>query len=1842
MPMKRFTLFLSVILTVMLFSFNKGAAQEPSFDVPDFAFPETVIKNASAVLDSKKSSSKARMRALLELTHARCLVEPDSVKEMPALIARYAEENDFSEAERSLLLLMEAHYTKLTFSANRWTYMGNEQVSPLPADPAQWSANDFARRIDALCDSAARLADADNRKLDSYKGIVTASPEAYAYIPALEDFAAYQRMTMLNEFADVEPWTRKAVEDIIAARTAASAPQSAPLFYWTCLGISKENKHRAADYLALYEQNADIEAARYVLQQFIEADNTDYDASLSDDGIERNARRQKVTALLENSLAKFPDWYNNDILRRRLALLKNPTVCYETNNMCAPGDTISVDIAYSLTKRITVTLYRYPEASKHMTAKEITRKFAVVSKSTVECDQQAGRVTAKLKVAEPGRYALICNFDNRTTEDNNQYTQIICTPFIPVELTGCSDNAVVTLGFHNGAPVSGVNVSLKSTASGPVSSLGTTNAEGVLMFKPLSEYTFNESLGFKYQGVRYSFNESLTSSWFRPFRLTKAQDYVSIFTDRQLYRPGDTVEWAIATGRQMPDTEKVTVNPDARVKISLYDANYEVIDSVRVTSDAMGRACGSFKIPGDRLSGSWRIKAEYNNNTWWNIITVSDFKLPVFTAEFTEIGRNAPSAGQVTLNGTVKTYSGMPVAGAKVSIEVKGLSWWRFYVPQRTLGTLECVTDAAGNFTVVADSALLAAANDNDTAYTRFSAEATVTSTAGETSQTSCFFNTGKPYDIVLMPETKNLDSSKPFAFTAKALDSSGKDKTIALEWMLVADDGSQKGKEVLQGKATSGQRIEVDVNSLAAGSYTLVAAPVDSALADKTSEKNALTLYNEKRNELPPTATALYLPVLSYETDARGRADILVGTTAAKTHVYTALRRGDKLSELKQHTLSRGFNRLTIDFGTDPDVQLIVFAVADGLVHNADVRIKVPATRTPEFIAESFRDRLVPGSEETWRFRLVDGKDGVLANAAVIATMYNKALDQLATGSFGQQWQPATEKYSLDLRSVRTYKSMTYLARPVKRRYAGDNLEWPEFVYSESPRYNLYFDGVRFMKSAAGAPRAANGMVTEMVDEGFAMDASGSVESEMGAEDTAVETPEDFEYRPSEVLQAFWKPQLLTDENGNVDIAFTVPQANTTWQFKAFAWNTDGISARYDASVLADKPVMVQPNLPRFLRQGDKTRIAATVFNNSDKAAQVVTTIEIFDVTTGAILKTATAADSIAEGGSALAFIETEAPFDAAAIGYRVRSSAGGYIDGEQALIPVLEATTTVVESDEFYLAPDASAPFEITIDAPADACVTLQYCQNPIWTVVKAMRGLSSKSGSTAPVLASQLFSALAARHITATTPGVAQAIAQWRDNPDEEALTSMLDKNADLKTLLLDRTPWVQAAADNNTRMATLASLLSPDAVETSIANTTAALKKLQNKDGGFGWGSWSKESSMWMTSTVVTTLALAHSLGMLPQDNAELGQMTAAAVNYLQNELARDGNIKTDFDITLISALMPVRLTPTTDAIVRRTVGEISKNWKKHTITAKAYDVLILKANGREQAAAEVLESIRQFGVIRPDMGMCFPSVDDIRSYATIMQAFAVMKAPASELDAMRQWVIIQAQASDDFGVYNPDYVIASLLMSGSNMTSVSADNAVTVNGKRITLDKVESASGYFSQKIDTSGRKTTVSVQPNGVTPSYGSVVTVMRRRQSEIKARPGRDVSIEKRLMVRRNGTWTPTDRFEQGEQVRVELVVKARRDIDYVAITDHRAACLEPTEQLPEYVWNGGTAYYRENRDSETCLFINRLSAGTYVLSYEATASAAGSYISGMAMIQSQYAPELTARSGAQTITIE
>lgn len=1805
-------------------------ADNPNFKEPDFAFPKSVIEEAQQKLIQADKlpdfeAGVLRLRAAIEICSAEQMIDRDNIFSQPAFVESLVAKSSGNKAVETMLTLYEAKLFCNIYGINRFKYNAvDAPLEPFPTDISEWSGAQFRSRIAQLLTKARSLA--DDTSLECFASSVDWTPEALQYMPTVADYALYCSFSYLDEIADINHGvvsveTKKLVDELIRNAIDTYKPGTPQYFFWMVRDIEAKDEfdYKLFDSLIdLYLKWENCEAARYVLMvacDYFDSydDDVRYINDLNFSNIDINA---KFVDILSRSLANFDSWYNNNVFKDKINNITRPRAVYQVLSRVALDREFVVSGSYLFAKDIEISVYEIPDADSRLTPQEVVKSQQCVAVDSIKVKDTKGDFKIPFKLTKPGNYAALMTLDGELM--TNHFVCFEATPInvLSLSLDKCAYASVVD--FYSGKPVKNARIDLMyevdRSSSEQADHLGKTNSDGVL------PYTINHNgyLRVQHEGIDYTFDEEISVYNYRErYSNSRYNKRATVLTDRPLYHLGDSVNWAVVVAENDGVNQHLFAGID--LVVNLYDANYEVVDTINVTTDEFGRASGVFVTDKDVLSGTWYIEARNDDReiSDKSHFTVSDFKIPQIEAEISSLVREADS---VSIKGIVKTFSGMPVADADVDVTIYAVDkiWWR--ASREKVGNIKVVTDADGSFSLVLNRLELDKKVEFVDAH-NFELDINVTSPSAETTSLTHTFAFGKPYGIVA-DFASAINSDKPFVFTPLAFSVNNQPKAIQLRWSIVNKDSNT----LASGEAIAGNAVAADISKLKSGTYSIVIAPVDSTLAEEYRYNN-VNFYSIKQNSMPDDVEALFVPETNIVRDGND-ALIYVGANCDRLYLYSFLRHDDKLDEPMLTKIDNGFKKLKVKLpagATKYNIELI--AVYDGCVYSKTVTVKQPSEDKLELQAEVFRDKLIPDNSETWRFRLAKAGD-VDTNVAMIATMYNHAIDALESSRWPSSIVPTVEhNKSVRFDYLSAYFTESYMKAAISELETID-LIWPYFRYGD----HIYIPRGAKKYSVSMAADNRHFLRESELEEDEDMMASSAVTEEC-------ETETEVEYRDAEVLQAFWMPNLVADSEGNIDLVFTVPNANTTWNFVALAWNKAAEAAGYQNLVLANKPIMVQPNLPRFLRQGDSATILATVYNNSEDSAEVKTVVEIFDIASNNVIKTLESVDSIAAKASARVAIDVVAPVAAEAIGYRVRSISGSFSDGEQTAIPVLPSAATVIESTEFYLNPSESKPFELVIEPKNDAQITLQYCQNPIWTIVKAMRGISATEAMTSTGISYHLFSAFAAKHIVEMNSYIADAIALWKINPSDEALTSMLSRNENLKKLMLEQTPWLQAAKSESGRMEALTQLLDPDLVDKSIADMLSALSKLQNPDGGFAWSSWCNSSSRWATESILITFGIARSLGMLPSDYDE---MLARAFNYLCVEAAADKQT-TDYEIALCASYFPeFNRSKEAERLIANTISNIVKSWKSKSTFEKAEAIQILMQNKRSDVAKLIMASIRQFAVERPDMGLCFPNVSDMRCYGTIIQAYSLMGATTAEIDALRQWVIIQAQATDDLGAYNPDYIISSVLLTGSDWTSVKADNNVTINGKPIEIAKQDTDMGYFAQTIDANDNQVVISVRPNGITPSYGSVISIGKSSAKSVLARPGKDLSIDKRFLVNRNGEWVESEVFNLGERVRVQLIIKAKRNLEYVSIDDERAATFEPIDQLPGFVWDGGIGFYRENLDASTRLFISYLPAGTYHVAYDMVAAVSGSFISGIATLQSQYAPELTAHSAGTIVEVK
>lgn len=1856
------------------------SAQKSKNSAPDFAYPKQVIKDADAMLDKalKAGDGTAVVNALIRSGLAQTAISPDSLPSVIYRIEGIAAKEKDAVTHALLDLLLADIYTQY-YDGDSYNLNRRPALASPGSDITLWSGKEFKDKIVELYNHALTHADALKKaRITDYSAVIDCDKTDAIFYPTLFDFASLQAVDGISGLTDeslqvlspiflydirlrvpnvlAKP-SRDAIE--IANRWVDAnhgAPRVAALLsrYEMLEDYVVDNDDDVDELydthtplMRLYDENSNIPYA----VEFLLAENY-YGLSAG--------QKTAMYRSLKDFEAANPSYFRINAVKNLLAELSQPSVSLEFPSQVARGKEFTVKVALSNVASTDLLVYRVknPKLESNGSYRLKDCMSSPITRIPVKSDGVipfADKKEVTVTLDEYGVYVLTSSL--KDAQGTNWLSPVYCSDMALLGTDADGLLRVFTVDGSTGAPVAGAAVSSYRYEKDNLVKLRTreTGADG---YVDLNKGNLRNIFVHAVKGNdRYGAG---MTEYLYDYRGENSATTAFIRTSLAIYHPGDTLDFVAVAYNYSGNTRTLVKNTE--LKAILRNPNYVAVDTVDIRTDDYGRASASFTLPDEGLTGYFMIGI-LNPATKRQIasesVMVSDYKLPTYEAKVDSVTVN-DADGSVTVLGKAATYSGFPVQNAVVEASLSGMQrvWWRSNTVKFHTDTLS--TDADGAFRWVLSKEVL---NQSPFRGGRYEVSFTVTSPSGENRSCRDDFSLSKQAYI-------SVDDNGwfPAANDARLGIAVFNPLGEKIESPVHLTFKDKDGKEYEFDAVSRNGFAVADLSNLRSGQYSLT---VKAAGIDAMPAEAKVIIYNSG-DKACPVAYGIWAPSASVKAKATDRkAEIVYGIPAEQPHVLMTVYRGTNLIEQKWIDARSGMNRLTVnvpDSLAEMSVRLSsvnnfsewsrMFKVT---VDNPDATLKVKV--------EHMRDRLNPLADETVTVKVTNGA-GKGVGAALILDMYSKALDNLATQSW--TFSPSSGyigSLSLDnnLRGFgandfsSSVRSLTVpaLGSPSFNFYG---LSWSGYGRNGMVLYSVRQSAPRAMKMESVTDEmyveeevADLGAVSEH-KEALYGSAAGVVENTDGALKESVviaygtvavaEVRE--QYRPAEVPLAFFAPMLSTDADGNLTYSFTVPNANTTWVLNALAY-TDLLATGLDMrEAIASKPVMVEPNMPRFLRTGDVADIRATVMNSTDAPASVTTTFEILDPATGEIVGTQSVDSEIAPRQSATVKFSIAAPAAPGAMMVRVKSSTESYSDGVMTLLPVLSSSQPVIDASTFYLAPDQK---ELSRELPApwaDSKVTLSFCENPTWEVVSALPGLRADDAATSLAASAQIFSAAVSRYVLSLNPAIEPALKEWLASGKEGEMLSMLNRNDDLKQLVLAATPWVQEAQSDEERISRLALLFDSKEIDSSIKSAVRKLEKMQRDGGGWSWTDNYDRPSEWATMLILNNFAELRQLGCCP---SQLDGMVKKALKYIDGEVAKNYARYPESDYSYYtyvrSLYRDVPMSTGAQKAYNATVQRTLKDWKKSSTPAKAADALMLYRNDYKEVARQILASIREYAVSTPELGMWWDSVDGsswrsltaVGQTAFILQAFNTIEPGCAEIDPIRQWLILNKIVQDWGTSVDASACVAAILQCGSSWLNRPGDAVITVDGKRLESDRMDRLTGQVIAAIPDAKGNLKITRTAEG--PAWGAVVSQSTQVMKDVKAHSIPELSVSKELFVRTDKGWAPADSFAVGQVVKVRLVMKSMRDMDYVTLVDNRAATFEPVVQTPRPVYCDGLVFYLENRDAATNLFIDRMPKGRYVIEYEMNVNNAGTYSSGIATLQSQYAPEMTAHSAGTALTV-
>lgn len=1310
-----------------------------------------------------------------------------------------------------------------------------------------------------------------------------------------------------------------------------------------------------------------------------------------------------------------------------------------------------------------------------------------------------------------------------------------------------------------------------------------------------------------------------------------------VYTDRAIYRPGQKVHASAISYTVKKGLDASVPGKSMELKFVLSDANWKQVAEQKVTTDEYGTASVDFELPKEGQTGLYSISV---NGTASEYFRVEEYKRPTFEITFPKVNEKYNWGDTVVVKATAKTYAGIPVQGAKVEYQVtrrNQLWWWGAGSAGQLVKTDSCVTREDGTFDVeIPLEASLSGKDEVDMSdfmriarFFNFEVSAIVTDISGESHEGVMSLPLGtKPTILTVnLPKRIETDSLKTVTFAYR--NASGMPISSRLKYRI--DKGEWKDAE-----ANVPVSIKEYASSASSASSSLVwksGVHQLEAICGTDTLKQKFTLFSMKdTHPVEPTTEWYYQTAKTFPRDGKP-VYIQVGSSENGAHIVYSIIAGNKL--LEKGAWELGDSIVTLPFTYKEEyasgIVLNYSFVKQGKCYTRMMSIARPLPEKKLNIAwKTFRNRLTPGQKEEWTLKITT-PDGKPAKAQLMSVLYDKSLDQIAPHSwnlslgFYQSLPNCYWKHNLTFRS--SYLNGVY---PTKY-YDEKGLDVDKFD-GKFFSYYAYMQAVELSKlerSSGGTVESVRVQKDELVqEEGRIMKTRGSnmirvaapapsankvfdVVEEMpqfagGSGSDAGQFLDKVQVRENMNETAFFYPALESDNNGNVAIRFTLPESVTTWKFMGLAHDKEMRNGLLVDEAVAQKTVMVQPNMPRFLREGDKSTIVVKLFNTSDKKVSGNTRMQILDPETNKVVWQKTQNYCIDAEGSATISFDVQGLKEGVYIN-KVVAAGNGYSDGEQHYLPVLSNRELVVNTLPITLHQKGEQSFDLSklflnkegkqAKGAEEAKVTIEYTNNPSWLMVKALLAISNPDEEDAISLMSAIYA---------------------------NTITNHVQKHLSLENLTQE---------------------------SIRLQNQVEKLKKLQNPDGSFSWWKGMK-GSRYMTTSVSEMMVRLNAVAGVQKSTAK---MLTSAIDYLSWQTAQEvremkkqeekkqkvSPSEQALHYLYILSMDGRKMKQNLEADKAYLLEKMSKMTGDFSIYGKARAAVVLARNSQQNAAyrekaGEYLQSVNEYAVYREEMGRYYDTHKALYSWrnykiptqVSVIEAMQMLKPNDKQtIEELQRWLLMSKRTQVwDTPVNTVDAVYAFMKGNESNWSRKAENAVLKLDGKLLPMPQDSTTLGYV--KTERPGKASKLSIDKKSDYTSWGAVYAEFKQPISEIG-------SMESGIKVRRVIVPAESEskgNSQVGEKVKVTLIITADRDYDFVQITDKRAACLEPVNQLSGYQW--GIGCYVSPRDHATNFYFDRLSKGKHIVEMEYYVDRKGDYQSGTCTAECTYSPEFGGRT--------
>ncbi len=1415
---------------------------------------------------------------------------------------------------------------------------------------------------------------------------------------------------------------------------------------------------------------------------------------------------------------------------------------------------------------------------------------------------------------------------------------------------------------------------------------------------------------------------------------TEDREKAQIFLDRAIYRPGQTVYFKVIATSFQGESQQESVVAKTKLNIILKDANGDENSIQQLTTNDFGSVSGSFILPKGKLNGQFSIEVDNDDDDSDLFIDgikyfqVEEYKRPKFEVVLNPVKNEYKYGETIEITGKAMMFSGVPLSNATVNYEIKkkNIRWMYFsWFPRGNdnensiLGSVQ--TNDKGEFTIKLD--LKKDETLDGIQIDNYEINASVTDINGETqsentnvkvASVSHYLKTEELTDrftdeeISVKVEAKNYnDQDLKKSYFVKLSKLIPEERiyrsnfeseiqnlpTLSREEFISKfphDHFSEHEKEakvekvIINGIQKNDEKLSL--GKLAAGKYELELYNIEGRDTIRTKEKFEVF---DKRFLVDHQKPFLKVIPVKTEIQRSEKAKIYVYSAIPDVILSIYVQNGKGETTTEQRKFKNGVLEYQIPMPKDEsidqlNVQFQIVAFND--VQTESVNLKILSDKKPLRIETvTFRDKLQPNSKEKWTIKIL-GDDKEEVNAEVLANMYDRSLDQFAVNWY--TWQKLYQQY-FRMNSYQVNNSLEQEWYNKRVPYLEQKqINFPDFgwfdggIYGRIVRESMMvaYESETMQKNTMSVPVVVRGQVAgvQMADSSSVSELNEVVVVGYGQ---TKENLDKVAVRENLNETAFFYPNLMTDENGKITFEFTSPEALTQWKLMFLAHTKDARTAILEKEVVTQKEFSVTPNYPRFLREGDELNLQSKLSSlvketlNGTAQLQILDAFTNEDVTAQFNLNDTQRNFTLSENGNSVVNWKLKVPQDVSSIIIKVVAKAGNFSDGEQKAIAVLSNRMLVTDAVPIFVKEGQTKTFKLEnlannqSSTATNVATTLELTTNPIWEIMFALPSLKNDPNGSADVIFNKWFADVLAAEIFKANPKLKSVFDEYQSTG---LLNSNLEKNQELKQLLLEETPWVLESRNETEQMQKLARLFDANTMRNSIHNDWAEFKQLQNPDGGFSW-------YQGYPSSYYTSLYILKNIGRINEwlkgdvddyQSSEQKVLVSKLVNYVDTEVHKyweidKQNVWNNYVLDYLDTRqywekqypMKGKGAQLKTLVIQKAPKADIKDFTFFGLhrAAKLFDNY-----GQKAVSQKLLTYLKETATESKTQGIYWKqNLNDWGWYSSktvnhagALEVFNKLTPSDSQfIEELKIWLISQKEVNSWGNSRGTAEVIFTILNSGKSWTNTDSDQATVVWGGTEVKNPETKANGYIKSSVkDSEVNKElgTVTITKPGAGVAQGGLYWQYYEDLDKIKSSENY-ISLTKELYKKiktANGeellkinSQTP---MKVGDKVTVRMILNTDRAMEFLHLKDMRAAGFEPLNVISGYEWKNGLGYYQSTKDASTNFYIQYMPKGKYVFEYDYVCNASGTFSNGITTLQNYYAPQMNAHTKGATVKIE